>query len=54
MSSVTQHNQQVYLLAFEAAALLRCHPRTVSRMIASGPPFRMITRLTSVNLRTTA
>ena len=36
MSDVTQHDQQVYLLAVEAAALLRCHPRTVSRMILNG------------------
>jgi excisionase family DNA binding protein len=31
-----QHTEQTYLLAIEAAAVLRCHPRTVSRMIASG------------------
>jgi excisionase family DNA binding protein len=33
MSEVTQHN---YLLAIEAAAVLRCHPRTVARMIRRG------------------
>jgi excisionase family DNA binding protein len=36
LSDATQHNKQMYLLAIEAAALLRCHPRTVSGMIASG------------------
>ena len=33
---VTQRNKQAYLLAFEAAALLRVHPRTITRMIARG------------------
>jgi excisionase family DNA binding protein len=36
MSGVTQHHQQVHLLAVEAAALPRCHPRTVARMIRRG------------------
>jgi excisionase family DNA binding protein len=31
-----QHTEHNYLRAIETAALLRCHPRTVSRMIASG------------------
>jgi excisionase family DNA binding protein len=37
MSDVTQqHTEHTFLLAIEAAALLRCHPRTVNRMIADG------------------
>ena len=36
LSDATTRNQQAYLLAVEAARILRSHPRTVSRMIASG------------------